>query len=295
MKRKELLISLFVVMTFGLNLAQAGDPQRKKSLDDAFSSGTAFPAESKPAGKSSVREKLFDRVRVQTSHDPEVVARRKAQRDPYISACLNDPAVPVGKEVRITNRSYRYWAKKEEDVVKIRMSIYFTYPGEERERNTVRKAIKELPACIRGFYAYGGLLVEMIPYFDSGSQDMARADNVIASMPQSHTYRADAKNWNVFDCGIAIHEFGHLLGLPDEYIDAQTSNKSFIGEENSVMRDYKPINAALYPRHIKSILDPLCVPDYDKKQTQRNRKDREFMDDYHDYWANKAKKKEGGE
>ena len=63
-------------------------------------------------------------------------------------------------------------------------------------------------------------------------------------------------------CTLLAHEYGHLLGLPDEYEDPDCPDREAVSREESpwsVMNDhYKGHEVIdLYPRHLESLLRPL--------------------------------------
>jgi hypothetical protein len=60
-----------------------------------------------------------------------------------------------------------------------------------------------------------------------------------------------------------LHEVGHLLGLNDEYEDKACPDRTFISKDSnpySIMDETNEKKKYLdfYPRHIKTIIQPLC-------------------------------------
>mgnify|MGYP003394534920 CR=1 FL=1 len=60
-------------------------------------------------------------------------------------------------------------------------------------------------------------------------------------------------------CSTMLHEFGHVLGFPDEYEDSKVPDR-VLGDKDSIMRSAwtTPDALKLYPRHIEPMLSPLC-------------------------------------
>ena len=52
-----------------------------------------------------------------------------------------------------------------------------------------------------------------------------------------------------------VHEYGHNLGLKDEYL-AGYYPWNLLGEKDSFMRDSGKFDSRLYPRHFMAILRP---------------------------------------
>jgi len=79
-------------------------------------------------------------------------------------------------------------------------------------------------------------------------------------------------------CTMLVHEFGHRLGLPDEYADPGCPDRPFVSKETypwsimavpwmgfvdtpDVLSGFGGVDSGLvefYPRHIASVLGPLC-------------------------------------
>jgi len=82
------------------------------------------------------------------------------------------------------------------------------------------------------------------------------------STSSQYFYRSDKK----FECTTLLHELGHNLGLPDEYKDPDRcpDRTNYSSNNDNVMVDsfsnLKEVD--FYPRHIRTILYPLCrVPE----------------------------------
>ncbi|MFC1523073.1 hypothetical protein ACFL6Y_11750 [Elusimicrobiota bacterium] len=300
----NMFVSVFLLSA--LAQAQAGDRARS-DLNEFFSSGAGFAMPLKTPALPEFWKQMKKGLGVTPEEDPETTARRQAQQDSVISSCLNDPRVPEDKEVEVfyharhscgllgAGNNVHYRATKERDVIRIRMGIYFKFEGGKWERKRARKAVHKLPECIKKFYARQGLLVEMTPYFDLGPQGREMADLAVDTQPKDGNWRADAEHWEVHDCKTCLHEFGHLLGLPDEYEDGACPNRTYIGETDSLMRNPDHRRAKLYSRHIKTITDPLCVPGFLEAMEKEKIENRRFSREYHEYWDNKRKERESKE
>lgn len=74
--------------------------------------------------------------------------------------------------------------------------------------------------------------------------------------------RENAGNYTLnTESSTVLHEFGHLMGMDDEYADP-TFSFTELGEHNSLMRDQRAPNARLYPRHRLRIISPIsCRPE----------------------------------
>ena len=66
--------------------------------------------------------------------------------------------------------------------------------------------------------------------------------------------RSDELNWNILDCpAIAAHEFGHMLGVFDEYRRGAIAPQSGIIDTTSIMTS-NPTAGMTYARHYKGFL-----------------------------------------
>ncbi|MFC1522707.1 hypothetical protein ACFL6Y_09885 [Elusimicrobiota bacterium] len=214
--------------------------------------------------------RFIEKIRTELSNDPEVVVRREAQRDPYISACINDPDIPIGSEadVKYMKKEYcgegyrgyggpvHYHLIKESDVVVLRMAIYFIYKGKERNRESTKKEVEGTLRYITAFFGRHGIKLELESIFDTGVyEDRRRADSFITLADSSH--HVSARHWTTYS-PIAVHEFGHILGLSDEYPSGMCPARKVGMEDDSVMKYWHVERPRLYPRHIEQLLGPLC-------------------------------------
>jgi hypothetical protein len=58
---------------------------------------------------------------------------------------------------------------------------------------------------------------------------------------------------------VMLHEFGHRVGLPDEYVDAECQDRDQ-GEPDSIMNnEYQPLGTIrFHSRHIEAIFSKMC-------------------------------------
>ncbi|MFC1522206.1 hypothetical protein ACFL6Y_07335 [Elusimicrobiota bacterium] len=243
-------------------------------LDSAFSSGAGFAMPLKTSAvKPGTWKGFSDKFKEALSNDPEVVCRREAGRNDYIKACLDDASIPAGADIRVAFLKKEYCGSghrgfatkvrhniiKEKDVITIRKSIYFVYKGKEKNLKRSEKEARGMVDSVERYYAFYGLNIEVAVFFNTGEEDMRSADSIVSFA--ANDGKTNAGSWGLLDSTVAIHEFGHLLGLDDEYPSGVCPARKRIDETSIMYKLTRDGAGRLYQRHIERILGPMCSPD----------------------------------
>lgn len=132
---------------------------------------------------------------------------------------------------------------------------------------TIPQIILESLSVVSNFYAQFGLSLNISATFDLSMAYQPEPVPPNAHLIYLRPYRGDTmnilrwginKDWDVQRRAmIYAHELTHLFDILDEY-ERKTLFAGFIGEEDSLMRNWDHPNVRLYPRHIQQILSPLC-------------------------------------
>ena len=217
-----------------------------------------------------------------------------AHTNPYISQCLNQ--VPERTRVSID----RYWyedcrsSKNEENIyiekkkyqleikngaIELSTSICFSYRGDEARRVVSTNALERTLPCFRNFFARHGIKLNLSFSFESGTQSSPQCDHSTNLHYHYHSQEellANSQNWVTHHstnsirnkdynpnsrCVLAIHEFGHLLGLVDTSKSSKCINRKRTMPIDDIMNAHfleGPYYKKFYPYAIEELLAPLC-------------------------------------
>lgn len=227
----------------------------------------------------------FDQWLEQADEEKKKVAFH-AEQNPYIKQCLKDVAEGTVKEDNSSwsaickkvdwwpdtyqrgTKSHR--VKKKNGRIVLETSLYFTFKGEEEDREESFKKLQSAKSCMKQFYAKQGIDLEITFYEESGFKDWYSCDHT-ANLHKT-TDRANSDNWsshgasnpNMNDsnrCALYVHELNHKLGLGDTYVDPDCPDRDPINPTDDIMNagSHSRIeDKRLYPDALKKILGVLC-------------------------------------
>lgn len=125
---------------------------------------------------------------------------------------------------------------------------------------------------VEEYYREQGIPLEIIDTYDTSQSYMPDAIPEKAHLVYLRPFRGTTMStlrWGVnvpwedrLRAQIYAHELSHLFGLLDEY-DRPTLQAGFIGEEDSLLRNWDHPQGRFYPRHLEHILSIICPGDED--------------------------------
>ncbi|MCB0341136.1 MAG: hypothetical protein H6626_05175 [Pseudobdellovibrionaceae bacterium] len=190
------------------------------------------------------------------------------------AVCPTDPNIPFTRsgesgEAYELGRQDGIWVIRA--TVQLRYSHYFS--AEELEE--ARGIMEQTRQWIQDYYAPYGFDLQITfdhAYFDGSSRNSyntPKKDSFVVYIRRNTGYHMKSVYWGVnrdFDfverAVLITHEFSHLLGLKDEYqsaIGAASPEEEASYENDSLMKNTDHPQPKLYPRHMKTILRPICT------------------------------------
>lgn len=215
----------------------------------------------------------------------DIASRRQDRRpmftpdraqDPYIDQCLKTR--PKGrvltKNRNLSDGVYGWttinsWMMNDGEKITIKTALKLNYQvSSAREKGALVQRMERIKNCMEWFYRKHGINLELT-FVHEQERSLPRGflRNVINLWRYGRGY--NVSNWGFtlggYDlddlkaCSTMLHEFTHMFGVMDEYPDGNRPGQ-MIGEPDSIMRYTftSPAKLRLYPRHIKTILGPLC-------------------------------------
>jgi hypothetical protein len=219
--------------------------------------------------------------------DLEQEIKYYASKNPYISRCLDlnqgEKVVSVDYtsshkcegQSRVRGSEVSYSLEKENGAISLKTSIYLNYGGEEAKKEEAFQRIREAKECMRKFFARHGIRLDVEFKEDTGLLDAFKADHRIElrdryGLPDSGVWVShytpaapgfgDGQLTAENVCSLALHEFGHRLGLRDTYPGGRDCRNRPVGPENDLMHNHwrGPERIKIMPKAIQQILRPLC-------------------------------------
>lgn len=179
----------------------------------------------------------------------------------YTQACAK-AASPGSRTAGLPGAPETYFLSVEKGFPRVDADVDLRYwPGmTDQELAQAELLMDESRKAIRRFYANYGLIVE--PVFHHVRDEKPAGKNHYVVYLARHLEGMSAMNWGVNASWparergmIHTHEFGHVLGLKDEY---ETLMAERLGEPDNIMRTWNAPDGRLYLRQIKTILARLC-------------------------------------
>ena len=217
-----------------------------------------------------------------------------AHINPYISQCLN--RVPERTRANIDhywhedcrssenheityleNKKYRLEIKN--GAIELSTRICFSYRGDESKRLISTNALEGTLPCIRNFFARHGIKLNLSFAFEPNDQSSLECDHSSTFHYHYNNQKnelANSQNWVTYHstnsirsrdynpnsrCVLAIHEFGHFLGLADTSQSSNCVNRKRVMPSNDIMNTNfleSPYIKKFYPYAIEELLAPLC-------------------------------------
>lgn len=142
----------------------------------------------------------------------------------------------------------------------------FEYKGEPETRASSIDRLLGARGCMARFFGRHGITLDVTMHVDEKPGTIGRVIKLWDRHPHSNV-----ANWAMFEtvdemlsedqaCALAIHEFSHLLGVPDANADESCPDRARIGPPDDIMRDALAgaANQRFYPEQLHLILKPLC-------------------------------------
>ena len=212
--------------------------------------------------------------------------------DSAVSQCLGTSTVPEGKWVstdrdasQVCERGWlldykysiatghvKYRVRRLNGRVQVSLSLYMEYAGDPRNRERTITILKSILPCVMDLYKRNGIDLDLSAKIDTGISDLKNADARVKIWDSFD--RSSSNDWSIIEqggpntnnsrCGMIGHEVGHLLGLPDRYVDPDCKGRpsSDIGPVGALMNSggYTPVDfSILLPADIRIIAAPLCT------------------------------------
>lgn len=155
------------------------------------------------------------------------------------------------------------------DKVQMSVTLNVNYPGATLAQGvSLRDRLEAVKPCMAGFFARYGILLDL-NFRHAPDRDNALGSELDLNVREAGERGAtfNASNWAFSldgspltdTCSVFTHEFGHLLGLVDEYPDEIEPNRQ-LGELDSLMRNChcRVHDTRFYLRHIRTMLEGAC-------------------------------------
>ncbi len=199
----------------------------------------------------------------------------------FVKQCRKDlsiKTVPVDVPSRsLTDGPYRwatipYRLEPNEKTVQLFASLTLDLTSiDPADRPVYWERLQGIRQCVREFYMRHEIFLQL-ELLDAGNPKAVRPGDPAYVNFRKSGFRVTSfnmSNWafemdgvplsNEVACTVFSHEFGHMLGLRDEYPDSSVEHRT-LGADDSVMRSchLSPDEAKLYPRHLRTILKRGC-------------------------------------
>ena len=150
--------------------------------------------------------------------------------------------------------------------VTLTTSLALRFPeSDAATRDALKEKMNVVKDCMTNFFGKHGIRLDLsFNYTDAGPADVSIRTVGTRGATYNMTnwaFGINERSLSVTEaCTTMTHEFGHLLGLKDEYPEEGLMNR-IVGDANSIMRTAhcEPELVKFYSRHVKEILFPLCT------------------------------------
>ncbi|MBI4403222.1 MAG: hypothetical protein HY537_03635 [Deltaproteobacteria bacterium] len=157
------------------------------------------------------------------------------------------------------------------DSVTLTTELTLHFPeADHAMKEELQKRLDETKPCLTEFFSKHGIILSLTFYNEGDpAAPVGDSSQINLRLYGERGATINEKNWafgsdgTLFEpgyaCTLIAHEFGHRLGLLDEYEDEKVPNR-FIGEDDSIMKTLSidPQQVKLYPRHITAIFEAMC-------------------------------------
>lgn len=216
---------------------------------------------------------------------------------PYIKRCLehipeNDSGVYVNKKRKTLcrksttggedlyhNLNHKYFLESKDGRIILTSKINFNYRGSLENKEEVESKAAGSVNCIRSFFALHGIDLNLTFSFNKTNSKRQSKPYESEVNLWDHYHRSNSKNWSTLSrfgkpmeddkrCSLYIHELGHVLGLPDTYMETKKCpDRINIKPNSNVMNDHEGLYDHEEIKHfdedqIKMLLSPICDSEY---------------------------------
>lgn len=202
----------------------------------------------------------------------------------YVKSCIGSLQLPESKEgepspkrtVEVIPKSQgdgvyfwstgKYTLETDKASLTLKTAVALEYPDAGADQvSTLKERMDRVKDCMGSFFLRHGVRLELT--WANAASDGVKLVSIRERGTRGRTFNMDNWAFGINDitlteplaCTTMTHEFAHVLGLYDEYLERGTTRR--LGEPDSLMRTtYFPQSfVKLYPRHLRAILTPLCT------------------------------------
>ncbi len=222
-----------------------------------------------PSPKKTVEEYRFEREQVRSENKTLVTSCTENALSSHVIEVDYNSSSPCRPGV-VRSSSVKYQLFSRSGGISIETKIALAVPSRLTPESRATEMIDQTKACVplirEVFSRYKidfKLILEKASDITNADHQIILSDEPGISYSDEWHFKEPFKGDDSEICGTAIHEISHLLGLDDEYKDKNCPDRKYISDAINPISIMKSGHAGWegidhYPRHIKTIVQPLC-------------------------------------